>query len=61
MDTTIQEIWTPLGTYEERKRFYSGKHKLYRLKTQTLHLRNGLLVACWPGVSGAVHDLTIAR
>jgi hypothetical protein len=61
MDATLQEIWTPLGTYNERKRFYSGKHKLYGLKTQTLHLRSGVLVAAWPGVPGAVHDLTIAR
>lgn len=61
MDATIQEIWTPLGTYEERKRYYSGKHKLYGLKTQTLHLRNGISVATWSGIPGAVHDLTITR
>ena len=24
MDVTFQPIWTPLGTYEERKRYYSS-------------------------------------
>lgn len=61
MDATIQEIWTPLGTFEERKRFFSGKHKLYGLKSLTLHNRVGILLASWSGVPGAVHDLTIAR
>jgi hypothetical protein len=61
MDATLQEIWTPLGTFEERKRFYSGKHKLYGLKSLTLHNRIGLLWASWSGVPGSVHDLTIAR
>jgi hypothetical protein len=61
MDATIQEIWTPLGTFEERKRFFSGKHKLYGLKSLTLHNRIGVLLASWSGVPGAVHDLTIAR
>jgi len=61
MDATLQEIWTPLGTFEERKRFFSGKHKLYGLKSLTLHNRLGLLLASWSGVPGSVHDLTIAR
>lgn len=61
MDATFQEIWTPLGNYDERKRFFSGKHKAYGMKTQCLHLRTGVLVACWSGIPGAVHDLTIAR
>lgn len=61
MDVTLQEIWTPLGTYEERKRYFSGKHKAYGLKTQTLHNRRGFLVHCVPGIEGAVHDLTIGR
>jgi hypothetical protein len=61
MDATLQEIWTPLGTFEERKRFFSGKHKLYGLKSLTLHNRLGLLLVSWSGVPGSVHDLTIAR
>jgi hypothetical protein len=61
MDATFQETWTPLGTYAERKRFYSGKHKAYGLKTQTLHNRRGFVLHCISGIPGAVHDLTIAR
>lgn len=61
MDATLQEIWTPLGTFDERKRFFSGKHKLYGLKSLTLHNRLGILLASWSGVPGSVHDLTIAR
>jgi len=33
----------------------SGKRKLYGLS------RSGILLACWSGVPGAVHDLTVAR
>lgn len=61
MDVTFQPIWTPLGTYEERKRFYSGKHKQYGLKSQCIHGRSGKLVHCMSGIPGSVHDLTIAR
>lgn len=61
MDVTFQTIWMPLGTYAERKRFYSGKHKQYGLKSQCIHDRSGRLVHCIAGIPGAVHDLTIAR
>lgn len=61
MDVTIQKIWKPLGTFQERKQYYSGKHKLYGIKTLTLHQRMGLMVACWSGVPGAVHDSVIAN
>lgn len=61
MDATLQEIWIPTGTFQEKKRFFSGKHKKYGLKTQTLHNRRGFHLHCIPGIDGAVHDLTIAR
>lgn len=61
MDVTFQPIWTPLGTYEERKRFYSGKHKQYGVKTQCLHDRTGRLLHVVAGIPGAKHDLTIVR
>lgn len=61
MDVTFQPIWTPLGTYEERKRYYSGKHKQYGLKSQCIHDRTGKLVHCISGIPRSVHDLTIAR
>ena len=61
MDATVQPIWTPTGTFDEKKRYYSGKHKAYVLKSQCLHDRKGYVVHCVPGVLGAVHDLTVAR
>lgn len=61
MDVTFQPIWTPLGTYEERKRYFSGKHKQYGFKTQCIHDRTGRVVHVISGVVGSVHDLTIAR
>lgn len=61
MDVTFQPIWTPLGTYNERKRWYSGKHKQYGIKSQCLHDRRGRVMHIVSGVHGSVHDLTIAR
>jgi len=61
MDVTFQPIWTPLGAYNERKRFFSGKHKQYGLKSQCIHDRSGRLIHCVSGIHGSVHDLTIAR
>ena len=61
LDATLQPIWTPVGTYDERRRYFSGKHKCYGIKTQCLLDRSGLLVYCKSGVPGSVHDLTIAR
>ena len=61
MDTTFQPIWTPLGTYKEKKQYYSGKHKMYGFKSQTIHDREGRVVNCIPGINGSVHDLTICR
>lgn len=61
MDVKFQEIWTPLGTFNERKRYFSGKHKAYGLKSQCLHNRQGFVLHCVSGIPGAVHDLTIAR
>ena len=61
MDATFQPIWTPTGTYNEKKQYFSGKHKMYGLKSQCIHDRKGRVVHCVPGEKGAVHDLTICR
>lgn len=60
MDATVQQIWVPIGSFEEKKQYYSGKHKKYCLKSLTLHNRQGLLIRCWAGTPGAVHDITVA-
>ena len=61
MDVKFQQIWTPIGTFNEQKRFFSGKHKAYGLKSQCLHNRLGFVLHCVSGIPGAVHDITIAR
>ena len=61
IDVTFQSIWTPIGTYDEKKRYYSGKHKLYGLKSQCIHDRKGRVVNCVAGEKGSIHDLTICR
>ena len=61
MDVTFQSIWTPSGTYDERKLYYSGKHKMYGLKSQCIHDRKGRVVHCISGEKGATHDLTICK
>lgn len=61
IDVTFQSIWTPTGTYDEKKLYFSGKHKLYGLKSQCIHDRKGRVVHCIAGERGAMHDLTICR
>lgn len=61
IDVTFQSIWTPIGTYDEKKQFYSGKHKLYGLKSQCIHNRKGRVVHTVAGQKGSMHDLTICR
>ena len=61
MDATFQPIWTPTGTFGEKRGYFSGKHKMYGLKSQCIHDRKGRLVHCVPGEKGAVHDFKICR
>ncbi len=61
MDATFHPIWTPAGTFNEKKRYFSGKHKMYGLKSQCLHDRKGRVVHCVPGEPGATHDFTLCR
>jgi len=61
MDVTFQPIWTPTGTYNEKKLFFSGKHKMYGLKSQCVHDRKGRVIHCILGEKGAVHDFAICR
>lgn len=61
MDVTVQPIWVPDGSFEERKRYFSGKHKTYVLKSQCLHALDGRVVHVVTTVAGATHDVTIAQ
>lgn len=61
MDATFQPIWTPAVTFNEKRSYFSGKHKMYGMKSQCIHDRKGRLVHCVPGEKGAVHDFKICR
>lgn len=61
MDATVQPIYAPEGAYDEKKRFFSGKHKIYCLKSQIIHDLRGLAIDVVAGVPGATHDVTIAQ
>jgi hypothetical protein len=61
MDVTVQPIWVPEGAYDERKRYFSGKHKMYVMKSQCLHDRRGRVLSVVTGIAGAVHDVSIAQ
>jgi hypothetical protein len=61
VDATIQNRGRPVGTFEEAKRYLSGKHKLYCLKSQVITNRDGLAVLIVAGVPGAKHDFQLFR
>jgi hypothetical protein len=59
VDATIHNRGRPVGTFEEGKRYFSGKHKLYCLKSQVIANRNGLAVHIVAGVPGAKPDFQL--
>jgi hypothetical protein len=61
MDATVQPIWTPTAEFGDKKRYFSGKHKMYVLKSQCVHDLKGRVVHVVVGVPGATSDITIAQ
>lgn len=61
VDVTAQPIWAPAVSFEERRHYFSGKHRTYAFKTQCLHALDGRVVHIVTCVPGATHDLTIAQ
>ena len=58
-DAAFQQSFRPSGSVEEGKLYFSGKHKLYRYKTEVSVLPNGLSIGCSAHEPGSVSDLRI--
>jgi hypothetical protein len=61
VDATVQQIKRPIGSFDDQKQWYSGKHGIYCLKAQVITNMNGVAVHICSGVRGATHDLEIFR
>lgn len=61
VDATVQKRGRPVGSFEEAKKYFSGKHWIYCLKSQVVTNRDGLAMHVVAGVPGAKHDLALFR
>ena len=61
VDATVQEIPRPLGSFEEAKVWFSGKHGMYCIKTQVTINRAGMAVHIVSGIPGSVHDVIVLK
>ncbi|ETW03945.1 hypothetical protein H310_04360 [Aphanomyces invadans] len=58
-DVTFQQTNVPVGSYAEKKLFFSGKHHLYGHKVEVSVLPNGLAINCTSYHKGSVSDKAI--
>jgi hypothetical protein len=58
---TVQKRQRPAGFVKEAKRFFSGKHGIYRLKSQVVTSQTGMAMPIMAGVPGPAHDLALFR
>ncbi|RHY68737.1 hypothetical protein DYB34_009084 [Aphanomyces astaci] len=58
-DVTFQQTNVPVGSYAEKKLYYSGKHHLYGHKVEVSVLPNGLAINCTSYHKGSVSDKAI--
>ena len=56
VDATVQKICKPSLTFEFAKKYFSGKHYIYCLKSQVVVTIKGLAVSVISGIEGSVHD-----
>jgi hypothetical protein len=61
VDATVQKRGRPVGAFQEAKKYFSGKHWIYCLKSQVVTNREGLAMHVVAGEPGATHDLTLFR
>jgi hypothetical protein len=61
VDATVQDRGRPVGRWDEAKKYFSGKHSLYCLKSQVITDRQGAAILVAAGVKGAVHDFLLFR
>ena len=60
-DSTFQRTTKPMGSYDEAKKYFYVKAKMYGLKSLTIHACNGELLAAYPGYPAATSDVTLFR
>ncbi|KAF0713319.1 hypothetical protein AaE_011815 [Aphanomyces astaci] len=58
-DVTFQQTNVPVGSYAEKKLYYSGKHYLYGHKVEVSVLPNGLAINCTSYHKRSVSDKAI--
>jgi hypothetical protein len=61
VDATVQKRGRPVGAFAESKRYYSGNHHMYCLKSQVITDRHGMAVHIIAGIRGAIHDVRLFR
>jgi hypothetical protein len=61
VDATVQKRGRSVASFEEARRYFSGKHWIYCLKSQVITNRQGLALHVVAGVPGSVHDLALFR
>jgi hypothetical protein len=61
VDAMVQKREWPAASLEEARRYFSGKHWIYCLKSQVVTNRQGLALHAVAGVPGSVYDLMLFR
>jgi hypothetical protein len=61
VDATVQKPGRPAASFEEARRYFSGKHWIYCLKSQVVTNRQGLELHVVAGLPGSVRDLMLLR
>jgi len=59
IDATVQEIYKPFISFEKAKKYFSGKHRIYCLKSQVIVTIKGLVVSIITSIPGSKHDKNI--
>lgn len=59
VDATVQEIYKPALNFEIAKKYFSGKHYIYCLKSQVIVNIKGLAVHIVTSIPGAKHDKNV--
>lgn len=61
VDATVQRILVPIGTFDQKKKWFSGKHGCYCLKSQVITDMKGAAIMVSSGYEGSIHDLNVFR
>jgi hypothetical protein len=61
IDATVQKRGRPAASFEEARKYFFGKHRIYCLKSQVVTSRQGLALHVVAGVPGSVHDHALFR